>query len=90
MRRQFSYTNGLRGLLYDVPDRLFRDAFSPCLPNLVDPAKQSSSINCGRGEPIVQFISHPIRKRNRSNVAAFTNQIDNSPVFFALLKVIQG
>jgi hypothetical protein len=47
-------------------------------------------MNCGRGEPIVQFGSHPIGNRNRSDVASLANQINNGPMLFALLKMIQG
>ncbi len=56
---------------------------------VVDPAEQLSSINCGCGEPIVQFASQPIGNRNRSNVASLTHQIDNSPMFLALLEMVQ-
>jgi hypothetical protein len=56
---------------------------------LVDPAEHSSSISCGRSEPVVQFASHPIGNRDHLNVASFTNQIDISPVFCALLEMIQ-
>ena len=47
VRCQFGNADGPRGLFHDVPDRLFRDALSPYLPNLVDPAEQPSSINAG-------------------------------------------
>ena len=56
-------------------------------PYFVDPAEQPSLINSGRGEPIVQFGSHPIGNRNRSNMASLAYQIDNGPVFFALLEM---
>jgi hypothetical protein len=43
-----------------------------------------------RGEPIVQFGSHPIRNRNRSDVASLADQINNGPMLFALLEMIQS
>jgi len=52
VRRQLGDTNGLRGLLHDVPNRLYRHAISPCLSYSVDPAEQLSSINPGRSKPL--------------------------------------
>jgi hypothetical protein len=60
------------------------------LPTLLTRAEQFSSINCGCGEPIVQFGSHPIGNWNRSNVASLADQINNGPMFFALLVMIQS
>jgi hypothetical protein len=37
---------------------------------------------------IVQLASHPIENRDRSNVASLADQINNCPMFFALLEVI--
>jgi hypothetical protein len=80
---------------------LLADSFTMCqtaftvipsphvLPTLLTPAEQSSSINGGRGEPIVQFGSHPIRNRDRPNVTSLTNQINDGPVLFALLEMIE-
>jgi hypothetical protein len=47
-------------------------------------------VDLGGNEPIVEFVSHPIWNRNRPNVASLANQIDNSPVFFAPLEIIQS
>jgi hypothetical protein len=62
----------------------------PCPSYSVNPAEKFPSINCGGGEPIVQFGSHPIRNRNRSDVASLANQINNGPMFFALLEMLQS
>src|ERR1700688_4305590 len=67
-----------------------RHAISPCPSDFVDPAEQLSSINCGCGEPIVQFGSHSIGNWNRSNVASLTDQVNNGPMLFALLEMIQS
>src|SRR6267142_383660 len=88
--RQLRHADALGGFLHNVPSRLHRHAISPSPSNFVDPAEQVSSINCGCGEPIVQFGSHPIRNWNRSNVASLANQINNSPMLFALLEMIQS
>src|SRR5216683_8028344 len=86
--RQLRHADALGGFLHNVPNRLHRHAISPCPSNFVDPAEQSSSINCGCGDPIVQFGSYPIWNRNRSNVASFTDQINNGPIS-RLLEMIQ-
>jgi hypothetical protein len=57
--------------------------------HFVDPAEQPPSINCRSGDPIVQFGSHLIGNRNRSNVASLANEINNGPMVFALLEMIQ-
>jgi hypothetical protein len=88
--RQLRHADALGGFLHNVPNRLRRHAISPCPSHFVDPAKQLSSINCGCGEPIVEFGSHPIRNWNRSNVASLADQINNGSMLFALLKMIQS
>jgi hypothetical protein len=70
-----------------VPNRLYRHPISPGSSHFVDTAEQLASINCGRGEPILQFGFHPIR--NRSNVASLADQINDGPMLFALLEMIQ-
>jgi hypothetical protein len=37
----------------------------------------------------VEFGSHAIGNRNRPNMASLANQIDNGPMLFALLEMIQ-
>src|SRR5437667_5951849 len=76
--RQLRHADALGGFLHNVPNRLYRHAISPCPSHFVDPAKHPSSINCGRGEPIVQFGSHPIGNRNRSTVSSLPHQNNTS------------
>jgi hypothetical protein len=90
VRRQLRYSDASGRFLNDVPNRLYRHPVAPCPSYFVDAAEQSSSINGGCGEAIVQFGSHPIRNWNRSDVTSLTNQVDNGPVLFALLEMIQG
>jgi hypothetical protein len=89
VRRQLRYSDASCRFLHNVPNRLYRYSVSPCSSYFVDSAEQSSSINGGRREPIVQFGSHPIGNRNRPNVASLANQINNGPVLSALLEMIQ-
>ena len=88
--RQLRHADALGGFLHNVPNRLHRHAISPCPSDFVDSAEQLSSINCGCCEPIVQFGSHPIGNWNRSHVASLADQINNGPMLFALLEVIQS
>src|ERR1700687_3979139 len=88
--RQLRHADALGGFLHNVPNRLHRHAISPCPSDFVDPAEQFSAINCGCGEPIVQFGSHQIGNWNRPNVASLADQINNGPMLFALLEVIQS
>jgi hypothetical protein len=81
VRRQLRHSDASGGFLYDVPN--------PCPSYFVDPAEQFSSINSRCGHPIVQLASHPIANRNRSNVASLADQINNGPMLFALLEMIQ-
>jgi len=59
------------------------------LPTLLTRRKSFPRSITACGEPIVQFGSHPIRNRNRSDVASLANQINNGPMLFALLEMIQ-
>src|SRR2546426_5361566 len=90
VRCQLRQSDASGGFLHDVPNRLYRHPISPCPSDLVDPAEQPSSINGGCGEPIPQFGSNPIGNWNRSNVTSLANQINNGPMLFALLQMIQG
>src|SRR4029077_2943575 len=74
--------------LHNVPNRLYRHPTSTGSSHFVDATEQFASINCGCGEPILQFGSHPIRNRNRSNVASLADQINDGPMLFALLEMI--
>jgi hypothetical protein len=58
------------------------------LPTLLT-RRNSFPRSIAAGKPIVQFGSHPIGNRNRSNVASLADQINNGPVLFALLEMIQ-
>jgi hypothetical protein len=90
VRRQFHHADALGGFLHDVPNRLYRHPISSCPSHFVGSAKQLSSINYGCSEPIVQFVSHPIRNWNRSDVASLADQINNGSMLFTLLEVIQS
>ena len=73
-----------------MPNRFFRDSLCPCSPDLIHPAEQVPPLNRGCHEPVVYFVSHPIGHWNRSDVASLSDKINDRPVLFALLKVIQS
>src|SRR5258708_13488334 len=88
--RQLRHADALGGFLHNVANRLHRHAISPCPSNFVDPTEQFSSINSSRGEPIVEFGSHPIRNWNCSNLSSLADQTNNPPILFSLLDTIQS
>jgi hypothetical protein len=83
-------TNTPRAFLHDMPNRLFRDALSPCLSNLVHPADQPSSINCGCSKPIIQLSAHQSGTGIVRTWPPFADQINNGPVLLALLRMTQS
>jgi hypothetical protein len=85
MRGQFRHSDSFRAILHNVPDRLFRHAVSPCPPHPGNPAKDPAPAIPAALSPLVQLPFHPVRDWNRSDVSCLAHQIDNRPVFFALL-----
>src|ERR1700726_587128 len=90
VRRQLRHSDASGIFLHNVPNRLYRHPIAPCPSYFVDSAEESSSVNRRCGHPIVQLASHPIENRNRSNVASLPDQINNCPMLFALLEMIEG
>ncbi len=43
-----------------------------------------------RMDPLIQDRLNPFRHGNRSDAAAFADEIDYGPMFFSLLKVFEG
>jgi hypothetical protein len=72
----------------NVPDDLFRHSTSPRFIVLADWPENSPTRNFCGDEPFVDHLFYPIRNRNGPDVAAFANQIDNSPMIFSTLEVI--
>jgi hypothetical protein len=71
-----------------MPHSLFRNPVSPGLPEFINTTEQLPLVNRGRNKPVVQLVSHPVGHWNGSDVASFTDQIHNCPMFLALLNVI--
>src|ERR1044072_3354032 len=74
-------------LFYNMPDDSFRYAVAPEFACPTDTPEQSSGRNAGSSRPQVDDSFDPLGHRHSSNVAAFANQINYGPVFFALLQV---
>jgi len=60
------------------------------LPTLVHPAKHPSSINCGCGEPNRPVRFSPNREPEPFEHGLPAHEINNGPMLFALLEMIQS
>jgi hypothetical protein len=87
MRRNMGQPEFSCVMFYNVPDDSFRYTFAPGLARATYTSKQSASRNPGFSCPQVDGGFDPFGHRHGSNVAAFANQINYGPVFFALLQV---
>jgi hypothetical protein len=90
MRRQFCDAYSLRTFLYNVPDRLFCHTVAPDVARLVHLAEDPAPLNISSFQPLVQFRDDPIGNRNRSDVSAFAQQIDNGTVVLPLLEMVES
>ena len=90
VRSQFCHTDSLRALLYYVPDRLLCDAIAPNAAHFGHFAEYPATVNCSGSQPLVQFGNDPVGNRNRSDVSCLAQQIDNGPVFFPLLQMVES
>src|ERR1043165_9240852 len=70
---------------YDVPDDVLRETISPYHTVLADRSKYATVLDTGCCRPRVNSLLHPIRNRNRPNMASFSDQIDNRPMPLPLL-----
>ena len=87
MRRYMGETEFSCVLFYNVPDDSFRYTVAPGFASTTDTSEQSAGRNSGFSHPQVDGGFDPLGHRHGSNVAAFANQINYGPVFFALLQV---
>ena len=76
-----------RVLFHDMPDYSFRNAVTPVFACPTDTSEQSSGRNPGCSHPQIDGRFDPLGHRHGSNMAAFADQIDYGPVFFALLQM---
>ena len=74
-----------RVLFHDMPDYSFRYAVTPVFVCPTDTSERSSGRHSGGSHPQIDGRFDPFGNRFGSNVAAFADQIDSGPMFFALL-----
>jgi hypothetical protein len=90
MRREFSESEDSRVLFYDVPDYLLGHLIAPNRTRSAYSSEESAVSHARREQPEIDRMLHPVRHRNCSNMAALPNQINDGPVFFALLDMFQA
>src|SRR5436305_14547386 len=73
---------------HHVPDDVLRDASAPDLSTSRNCPKDPSLCNPGCRSPLIECLFCPKRNRNRTNVTALADQIDNRPVALARLNVV--
>ena len=74
----------------DMPDNLLRHAVAPGGSRSTNAPKESTARNSGCGEPDVDGSFDPVWNRDCPNMAPFANQVDDYPVVFTTLEVIEG
>ena len=72
-------------LFHNMPDDSFGHAVPPGFTSPTDTSEQFSGRNPGSSRPAVDSALDPLGHRHGSNVTAFADQINDGPVFFALL-----
>lgn len=70
-----------------MPDQSFRYAVAPVFACPTDTSEHSSERNPGDSDPLVNRYFHSIGHRHGSYVPAFTDQINDGPMFLALLQM---
>ena len=87
MRSESGEAEFLRGLFHHVPDYALRYAVTPMFACSADASKQPPGRNFGSGHPHVDGRFDPVGHRYGSNVSAFADEIDDGPMFLALLQM---
>ena len=88
VRRKFAHANFCRELFDDVPDELLRHVFTPNLAGATHAAEEATTGDSSGFHPVVREIPHPIGDRDGPNVTSLPAQVDDCPMPFALLEVI--
>ena len=88
VRRKFAHANFCRELFDDVPDEPLRHLFTPNLAGATHAAEEATTGDSSGFHPVVQEIPHPIGDRDSPNVTSLPAQVDDCPMPFALLEVI--
>lgn len=89
MRRDVFQSCSLAAFPDDVPDDILRDPGAPDLAASGHSSKYLASINSRGRNPIIQRLLSPLWDGHGTDVTAFADQIDNSPVSLPRLDVVQ-
>ncbi len=90
MRRELQQAE-LRGvLLDDMPDDLLRDAVAPCPSCSANAPEQPPTGNSSGHEPIIECLLDLVRIGNGPDVACLPNKVNDRPMVFATLEMVEG
>src|ERR1700745_654748 len=89
MRCEFRHSN-LRGvLLHDMPDYLFCYSLAPSFACSTNTPEQSAVCDTSFCSPIVDRLFYPIRNGDGPNVTPRSEEINDGPVLFATLEMVE-
>jgi hypothetical protein len=88
VRRKPAHTDFRRELLDDVPNEFLRHHFAPDLASATHAADEASTVDSGSVHPLDQETTHPIGNGHGPNRTSLPTQIDDRPMTFTLLEVI--
>src|SRR5215469_14911830 len=81
-----------RILLYNMPDHFLCNPRSPdctCAANTAEDLTLCCSYPCHR-QPFINRLLHPFRHRHCTDVPSFPDEVNNGPMVFPALKVVNG
>ena len=89
MRRKLRYSDLPCKFLNHMPDNLLCYSFTPHGSRPRNASKQSPTSDSGCREPIINDLFDPVWNGHSSNMARFPNQVNDGPVIFGLLQMIE-
>lgn len=84
------YANLRRELFNYVPDELLGNPFTPDLPRATHATEEATAFDSSSVHPLIQKTSHPFGNGHGPNVTSLPAQINDCPMTFALLEMING
>ena len=87
--RELGNSQPLRVLLEDVPDYFFSDLSSPNSPFSTNAAEDFAVGELRYRQPVINGVLYPIWHGNRTDVPAFSYQVNDCPMIFAALDVVK-
>jgi len=88
MRREFCNSNLSSVLPDNVPDYLLCHFVAPNRAGSANAPEHPANSDASRHQPFIDCPSDPVRYWNCPNVASLTNKIDNGPMIFAPLEMV--